>query len=342
MIKLTDIIKQSLPIKNASVFLRKYYGNTEDALNLYAVERVNYKHEDALVDRKKRFTGSRSSSYNLVIIPFEQTASESIVTYRESNTAMKKFPLLPMFRERSKSSASRYCATPEKKFRQALSMASLEDKFVGYDFSNISGTEIKTVSFTDSLIGRWIADKKDVSLDRNDYSTHPYGFSNGGKINAVVRSQSGEDTHKLRVDSVPIRKSGQATQPQDYANWQNMTTNHDCGKTLYGELSYFRCVKNLKNGLWVKRQIASERKLDQHVIAAVKAYNMIRSTTQVNLDPFIEFKDEALLYYNKLINHTLMEVPEEGRIKLKPLNQVNINLLMWDYIKQNPNQVYFR
>ena len=345
MENLSNILETTLSGVNASVFARKYYSKPHSLIEEYegSIIRVGFNETHGLGDRKKDFVNARKEHDGLMIIGYEQMPGVSLVNYDDSNHAMKKLLLLPLFRERSKADAIKFKATPEKKFRSSLELARLEDRFVGYDFIGLSDGKVRTVSFIDALEGSVIADNLNyVELDSNDYNNHQHSFVDGGKINARVRSSSGDKKYSFRIDNVPMRKQGSSAEPEMYAKWFDIFSNHDCEKVNYGGLSFSRPVKNLKYNSFSTRHVKGEMKMCQHIIAAVKKYNRIRDATQVVFDPFIEFGEAAQTYYIVLCSKTLMEVPEGDAVKLKPLNEVNKNLLMYDFIRLNPGSVYFR
>jgi len=337
---LTQILQTGLPDANASSFMKRY-NKDMDGLLWEAREnivRIGFSN-DSLAARKQTFVKVRADYDKVMIIAYESIPQLSLVTQMDSNHMMKKLLLLPLFRDRSKEEAVRYKSTPEKKFFSALRMARLQDRFIGYDFCDINGSNVKTVSFTDAILGKSMADDHLVSYDRNDYNNQRYAFANGGKIVARVRSNSSDSAYPMIISSVPIAGNVQCSGV--YATWQDLSTNHDCEKTNYAGVSFFRPVKNLKMNSLGKREIKNETKLCQHVIAALKAYNGLRTQTHLVLDPIAEFKEDALEYNEKLRSKTLVETIQDGKKLLVPVNEVNRNLLLFDYIKQNPEQAYF-
>jgi hypothetical protein len=196
-------------------------------------------------------------------------------------------------------------------------------------------------------MGAGICEKFDVSMNR-DYNDNDYALSNGGLINADVKSQSENVSYKLSISNVPILHSDKKAPDIIYSLWQKMEfKKHDCGKFFWGDHSFYRPIKILKADNKTSNVIRRESKIEniacKHMIAALKAYNKVRSKTKIAVDPFVEFSEKGINYYNLLCNRTLMEIRDEkGVVHLEPLNEVNINLLLWDYVKLNPWEVGFR
>lgn len=320
-------------------FARDYCFNNTAALNTliesgYLV-RPSFNREHPRYRHSKIVNAIRRLEDKVLIIPYNSELFPELPAGR----VVKKGNLVKLRRFKSLEEVVDRQISPEALREEAFRRIDIDDSYVGYDWKGIGETNrnYKVVRLVDCVDAILLKDNisKEEQLRLRSYDDCEHALYRGAYAVVDVPSVSKEETssYRVRLSSLPVyntRLRGRRKPRKLYfANWFDLSSNHCCGKKDYA----FQYTRDGREG--------SEELFDFHDIAAYWRVADYKKRTdsyiQIMLNPFAAPTKEAMDYSNRLRTQVLREVVIEGKVRRRPLNKAEQEILLWKLVALRKN-----